>query len=69
MSPYSSALNLVVTKNIVHWYVFIKFARLIMAALHSRCGHCILQLWFVSFFLTYSQWSQIGCLPYFYTCG
>ena len=47
-----------------------------MAALRSRCGHYIFALWFLllsSFFfsfLTYSQPSQIGCLPYFYTrCG
>jgi len=35
----------------------------IMAALRSRCGHYILQLWLFSssfflFFLTYSQWSE-----------
>ena len=50
----------------------------IMAALHSRCGHYIFALWFLSFFLLhssflfldYSQRSEIGCLPYFYTwCG
>ena len=42
-----------------------------MAALHSRCGHYIFVLWFLlSFFLAYSQPSQIGCLPYFDTwCG
>ena len=45
-----------------------------MAALHSRCEHYILQLWFLSssffFFLTYSQRLQIVCLPYFHTwCG
>jgi len=34
----------------------------------SRAGHCILHLWFLSsFFLAYSQRSQIACLPYFYT--
>ena len=54
--------------------------RLIMAALRSRCGHCVLQLWllsfllfsffFLSFFLPYSQPLQIGCLPHFHTwCG
>jgi len=39
--------------------------------LHSRCGHYILQLWFLSsFFLAYCQRSQSGCLPYFHTwCG
>jgi len=39
---------------------------LFMAALLSRCGYYILQLWFLlfllSFFLAYSQQSQIGCL-------
>ena len=44
-----------------------------MAALRSKCGHYILALWFllsVFLFLTYSQPSQIGCLPYFHTwCG
>jgi len=44
-----------------------------MAALHSRCGHSILHLWVVSFFLfflAYSQRSPIGCLPYFHAwCG
>jgi len=47
-----------------------------MAALRSRCGHYIFALWFLlsffflSFFLAYSQPSQIGCLPYFHTlCG
>jgi len=46
-----------------------------MAALRSRCGHSILQLWFPSFFLLVfflasSQRSQIGCLPHFHTrCG
>jgi len=37
-----------------------------------RADHYILQLWFLSssFFLAYSQRSQIGCLPYFDTwCG
>ena len=41
-----------------------------MAALRSRCGH-IFVLWFLSsfvlFFLTKSQRSEIGCLPYFHT--
>ena len=53
-----------------------KFYFFIMAALHSRCGHYILQLWFLSFFLlvlffAYSQRSQqSGCLLYFDTrCG
>jgi len=46
----------------------------IMAILHSRCGHYIFVLWFMYllsafylFFLTESQLSQIGCLPYFHT--
>jgi len=40
-----------------------------MAALHSRCGHYILQLLFL-LFLAYSQRSEIGCLSYFHTwCG
>ena len=37
---------------------------LIRAALHSRCRHYILQLWFLSFFfffLAYSQHLQTGC--------
>jgi len=43
-----------------------------MAALRSRCGHYIFTLWFLLssiffYFLAYSQPSQIGCLPYFYT--
>jgi len=40
-----------------------------MAALHSRCGHYIFALWFLflSFFLAYSQPSQIWCLPYIHT--
>jgi len=44
-----------------------------MAALCSRRGHYIFVLWFLllsSFFVAYSQSSQIGCLPYFHTwCG
>jgi len=46
-----------------------------MAALHSRYGHCILQLWFLSsssssFFPRLFSALQIGCLPYFHTwCG
>jgi len=45
-----------------------------MAALRSRCGHSILQLrlglFSLSFFLVYSQQSEIRCLPYFHTwCG
>jgi len=40
-----------------------------VATLHSRCGHYIIPLWFLSFFLlfflAYSQQSEIGCLPYF----
>jgi len=41
----------------------------------NRAGHYILQLWFLFFFffflaLAYSQWLQVGCLPYFHTwCG
>ena len=53
-----------------------KNVHLFMAALHSRCRHYILQLFFLLlsffllFFLTCSQRSQIGCLSYFYTwCG
>ena len=47
---------------------------LIMAALHSRCGHYISSFgfffFFLSFFLACSEPSQIGCLPYFHTwCG
>jgi len=43
-----------------------------MAAVRSRCGRYIFALCFLfsllsSFFLAYSQLSQIGCLPYFYT--
>jgi len=40
-----------------------------MAALRSRYGHYILQLWFLLLlsFLAYSQQSKIGCLPYFHT--
>jgi len=43
----------------------------IMAALRSRCGHYIFSLWFLFlFFLAYTQWSEIGCVPYFHTwCG
>ena len=57
------------------WIGIIKDWLFIMAALRSRCGHSILQLWILlflllSFFLAYSHKSQIGCLPYFYTwCG
>ena len=48
-----------------------------MAAQRSRCGRYILSCGFfyllsicLLFFLTYSQPSQIGCLPYFHTrCG
>jgi len=42
---------------------------LFMAALCSRCSHYILQLGLLSssFFLAYSQRSEIGCLPYFHT--
>jgi len=49
---------------------------LIMAVLRNKAGHYIFVLWFLlllsfsSFFLAYSQTSQIGCLPYFHTwCG
>ena len=43
-----------------------------MAAVPHRADHYILQLWFLSssfffIFLTYSQPSQIGCLPYIHT--
>ena len=43
-----------------------------MAALRGRCGHYVFALWFLlssifCFFLTNSQPSQIGCLPYFHT--
>jgi len=35
------------------------------AILFWSCG-----FFFLSFFLAYSQWSEIGCLPYFHTrCG
>ena len=45
---------------------------LVMAALHSRCGHYIFALWFLpSFFFFYflakSQPLQIGRIPYFHT--
>ena len=47
--------------------------RFIMAALWHSPGHYIFALWFLSscsFFLAYSQRSEIGCLSYFYTwCG
>ena len=41
----------------------------IMAALHSKCGHYIfaLRFHFYLFFLAYSQPSKTGCLPYFHT--
>ena len=40
-------------------------------ALWNRAGHYIFVMWFLSsFFLAYSQRSETGCLPYFYTwCG
>jgi len=43
-----------------------------MTALCNRASHYIFALWFLlsiflSFFLTYSQPPQIGCLPYFHT--
>jgi len=41
-----------------------------MAALRIRCGHSILPLWFLSFFLAYSQRSRIGYLRCFHAwCG
>ena len=46
-----------------------------MATLWNRAGHYIFMLWFLSsicllFFLAWSQWPHIGCLPYFDTwCG
>jgi len=41
-----------------------------MAALWNRAGHFIFVLWFLLFFLAYSQLSHIGCLLYFHTwCG
>ena len=45
-----------------------------MATMHSRCGHSILQLWLLAFFLffprPFSERSQSGCLPYFHKwCG
>jgi len=45
-----------------------------MSALWNRAGHYIFVLWFLllsSFFLAYSQPTQIGCLPYFHHtwCG
>jgi len=48
--------------------------RFIMAAVWNRSRHYTFILWFLllssSFFLAYSQPSQIGCLPYFHTwCG
>jgi len=45
---------------------------IIMATLHSRCGHYIFVLFLLSStsFFAWSQQSQIACLPYFYTwCG
>jgi len=45
-----------------------RLSAIIMAALHSRCGHYIFALWFLpSCFLAYSQRSQSRCLPYLYT--
>jgi len=48
--------------------------RFIMAAVWNRARYYTFILWFLllssSFFLAYSQPSQIGCLPYFHTwCG
>ena len=43
-----------------------------MAALHNRCGHYILQLWFLSFFFFPRLFSAVGdwMLPHFHTwCG
>jgi len=45
-----------------------------MVALCNRADHYIFILWFLSsiffFFLAWSQWPHIGCLPYFDTwCG
>jgi len=52
------------------------FKNVFIAALWNRAGHCIFALWFLSssfflfLFLASSQWSQIGCLPYYHTwCG
>jgi len=40
----------------------------VMVALRNRCGHYILHMWFLSsFFLAYSQRSEIAYLPYFHT--
>jgi len=54
-------------------YCFAVSISVFMAALRSRCGDYILQLWFLlllsSFFLAYSQRSQIGCLPFYTWCG
>jgi len=49
--------------------------RALLAALWNKAGHYILPCGFClcvflsssSFFLAYSQRSEIGCLPYFYT--
>jgi len=47
----------------------------VMAVLWNRAGHYVFALWFLLLsiffiFLTYSQQSQIGCLPYLHTwCG
>jgi len=37
--------------DFVHWLSLLTNVNVIMAALRSRCGHCILQLWFFFFFL------------------
>jgi len=75
-NPHDIVTTCVVPANtwLVTCFGFLVY--LFMAALRSSCRHHILQLWFlsifllISFFLAYSQRSQIGCLPYFHTwCG
>ena len=65
-------LDVPVNVSCVVFYLCLSFKRteLIMAALWNRADHYIFILWFLLsifylFFLTQSQRSQSGCLPYF----
>jgi len=47
-----------------------KYLSIIIAVLHSRCGHYIFVLFLSIFIFWFLQRLQIGCLPYLYTwCG
>jgi len=57
-------------KLYLHTGVFICFSHLLLAALHSRCGHCILSCFFLLFFPRLSSAVADWMSTYLYTwCG